>query len=72
MSNWDKETDNVCNMPQIVYIGIHKSKKTGAYYLNVINYDDRIETEYGLWTDVEITEKEVKEIADIINRNPKH
>lgn len=72
MSNWEREVDNVCNMPQAVHIGIHKSKKTGAYYLHVINYDDRIKTEYGVWTDVEITEKEVKEIADIINRNPKH
>lgn len=72
MSNWDREVDNVCNMPQLVTVNVHRSKKTGAYYLNVINYDDRIETEYGLWTDVEITEKEVEEIADIINRNPKH
>lgn len=59
-------------MPQVAYIGIHKSKKTGAYYLHIINYDDRIKTEYGLWTDVEITEKEVEEIADIINMNPRH
>lgn len=72
MSNWDKETDNVCNMPQLVTVNIHRSKKTGAYYLHVINYDGRIKTEHGLWTDVEITEKEVEEIADIINRNPKH
>lgn len=72
MSNSVKEMTNVCDMPRRACIIIHKSDLTGAYYLEIVSYDDYFETKQGLWTDVEIAEKDVEEIAKIINRCPKH
>lgn len=43
MSNSVKEMTNVCDMPRRACTIIHKSDLTGAYYLEIVSYDDRFE-----------------------------
>lgn len=33
-----KENDNICNLPRLATIKLHRSKETGHYYLNFIEY----------------------------------
>lgn len=55
-----KETNNVCNMPEVASIIIHRSDDTGRYYVEFINHGlCEVESlcKFGLWTEKRITKK---------------
>lgn len=62
-----KETNNVCNMPTVMDLRLHKSEDTGRYYINFLQYDREPE---GRWLDKHITEEEAKRLIDFAC-NPK-
>lgn len=49
-----KEKDNICNLPKLANIEIHRSNETGKYYLTFIEWMSGWND--GLWQDQEITE----------------
>ena len=63
-----EETCNVCGMPKLTDIEIHKSKDTGKLYINFITWDDKVKATRGLWRSEEITEEDLKEIYRVLNR----
>lgn len=60
--------ENVCNMPTIAKIDIHKSKETGRYYAEFIQFREcNDSSKCGVWTEKRITKKMVQEILDMVN-----
>ena len=53
-----KEKDNICNLPKIADIEIHRSNETGKYYLNFIEWVS--EWNEGRWQAQEINEHVVR------------
>lgn len=51
-----KEKDNICNLPTVATINIHKSKETGKWYIEYIDKS----TGDGNWKEHEITEEFAK------------
>jgi len=49
-----KEKDNICNLPRIATIQIHRSSETGKFYLNFIEWMSGWNE--GRWQDQEIPE----------------
>ena len=49
-----KENENICNLPTLAKIELHRSKETGAYYLNFIEWVS--DWNEGIWQDQEISE----------------
>jgi len=60
-----KESDNVCNMPELLMVEVHKSKDTGKYYVNFIDHTGTTCNNDGYWTDHEIAENTLKQILQI-------
>jgi len=55
-----KEKNNICNLPTIAKIEIHRSAETGKFYLNFIEWASKWNE--GRWQDQEITEQTVRMI----------
>ena len=49
-----EEKDNICNLPEVATIEIHRSKETGHYYLHFVEWASGWND--GKWQDQEITE----------------
>lgn len=49
-----KEKDNICNLPTLAKIELHRSKETGHYYLNFIEWVSGWNN--GFWQNQEIPE----------------
>lgn len=62
-----KETNNVCNMPEIMNLSLHQSADTGRYYITFIQYDREPK---GRWLNKHVTEEEAKRLVDFAF-NPK-
>lgn len=51
---YTKEDENICNLPKLATIELHKSNKTGHYYLTFIEHVSGWNE--GRWQDQEINE----------------
>ena len=61
------EKGNICSMPEVVRLEIHRSKDTGKLYGNFIAHDKDLFPYCHRWDNTyELTAEEVKTIADII------
>ena len=49
-----RETENVCNMPEVLNIEVHRSEQTGRYYIEFIDWSGT--GRVGSWTTRNITE----------------
>ena len=50
MNNDDEETENICNMPEIATVELHRSNDTGNYYLKYLTrFDDDDRCVSGWW-----------------------
>ena len=49
-----KENDNICNLPKLADIELHRSNETGHYYLTFIEWVSGWND--GMWQDQEISE----------------
>ena len=59
------EKDNVCNMPQLLNITVHRSAETGKYYLEFIDHTDTTCCNRGYWTDREIDKRNVNALIQM-------
>ena len=50
-----RESENVCNMPELLHLEVHRSKETGLYYIAFIDHTETTCDNRGYWTDREIT-----------------
>jgi hypothetical protein len=69
---YEGEKDNICNMPEIATIEIHKSKETGRYYIHYICHNWKINdlnfnAVDGLWTDKYIPKSKAQALMDFLN-----
>lgn len=62
------EKDNICNLPLVALIEIHRSDETGYKYLNFISWDDDsgIGTKKGRWTEKRISESDLTKIVKVL------
>lgn len=61
------ESENVCNMPTICRIEIHKSEETGKYYSEFIQFREcKDQSECGVWNDKHISKKKMQEVINLI------
>lgn len=66
-----EETENICNMPEVLTLEIHKSEDTGKYYATFIGYSEKMEwKQQGKWLDTrELKESFVEEIVSSLMEN---
>lgn len=62
------EKDNICNLPLIALIEIHRSDETGNKYLNFISWDDNsgIGIKKGRWMEKRIFESDLIKIIKVL------
>ena len=58
------ETENVCSMPSIMKMELHRSKETGKYYVEYIQYSE--EGRKGWWVNKKISAKKAQELLTMI------
>ena len=66
------EKGNICGMPEIANIELHKSKETGKYYIRYICHNWKIndlnfKAVDGLWTEKYIPKSKAKALMELFN-----
>ena len=56
------ESDNICNLPEVLIVELHKSATTGKYYLHFIDHSDTTCNNKGYWTDIPTSEEAAKQL----------
>lgn len=62
------EKDNICNLPLVGLIEIHRSDETGNKYLNFISWDDDsgFNIKKGRWIEKRISESDLIKIVKVL------
>ena len=60
------ETENVCNMPELFTMELHRSEQTSKLYLNFISWIGP--TEIGNWTEIEVKGTDVENLLNIVKK----
>ena len=56
------ESDNICNLPEVLTVELHRSDTTGKYYLHFIDHSDTTCNNKGYWTDIPVSEDAGKQL----------
>lgn len=63
-----EEYKNICNMPDVLDLEIHRSADTGKYYATFIGYHEKMRQ--GHWFDtIELKKSWVDELVDFLMKN---
>ena len=62
------EKDNICNLPVVALIEIHRSDETGIKYVSFISWDDDsgIGIKKGRWIEKRISENDLTKIVKVL------
>lgn len=58
------ETENVCNMPSVMRMELHRSKETGKYYVEYI--DNSEDERRGWWVNKKFSAKKAQELLAML------